>query len=115
MQRRTCTAERHFPSGAPGAAHGTTPLRFSRFASPGGAPVKQDVVLVASEDAETRQELAERLDWDDVPFHLASSAEEALEIVFGLPAGMRLLVLLDFERLPRAQVMDALRARPDLV
>jgi CheY-like chemotaxis protein len=76
--------------------------------------VKQDVVLVASEDAETRRELAERLDWDDVPFHLASSAEEALEIVFGLPGGLRLLVLLDFERLPRATVMDALRARPDL-
>ena len=76
--------------------------------------MKQDVVLVASEDAETRQELAERLDWDDVPFHLASSAEEALEVVFGLPAGMRLLLLLDFERLPRATVMDALRARRDL-
>ena len=43
-------------------------------AEPGGEPVKQDVVLVASENAETRQELAERLDWDDVPFHLASSA-----------------------------------------
>jgi len=71
-------------------------------------------VLVASEDVETREELAERLDWDDVPFHLASSAEEALEIVFALPSGIRLLVLLDFERLPRATVMDALRARPDL-
>ena len=69
---------------------------------------------MASEDAETRQELAERLDWDDVPFHLAASAEEALEVVFGLPAGVRLLVLLDFERLPRATVMDALRARRDL-
>ena len=76
--------------------------------------MKQDVVLVASEDVETREELAERLDWDDVPFHLASSAEEALEIVFALPSGIRLLVLLDFERLPRATVMDALRARPDL-
>src|SRR5215470_5964853 len=114
MQRRAAKHEGCFRSGAPGAAHGTTPLRFSRCASPGGEPVKQDVVLVASEDAETRQELAERLDWDDVPFHLASSAEEALEVVFGLPAGVRLLVLLDFERLPRAQVMDALRARPDL-
>ena len=69
---------------------------------------------MASEDAETRQELAERLDWDDVPFHLASSAEEALEIVLGLPRGKRLFVVLDFERRPRAAVMDALRARPDL-
>jgi hypothetical protein len=57
------------------------------LASLGGEPVKQDVVLVASEDAETRQELAERLDWDDVPFLLASSAEEALEVVLGLRAG----------------------------
>ncbi|HEY2436396.1 MAG TPA: hypothetical protein VGH93_04395, partial [Solirubrobacteraceae bacterium] len=65
---------------------------------------QQDVVLVASEDAETRQELADRLDWDDVPFLLASSSEEALDIVFGLPAGTRLLVLLDFERRPRAAV-----------
>lgn len=115
MQRRASRDEGHFRSGAPGAAHGTTPLRFSRFASPGGAPVKQqDVVLVASEDAETRQELADRLDWDDVPFLLASSSEEALDIVFGLPAGTRLLVLLDFERRPRAAVMDALRARRDV-
>lgn len=71
-------------------------------------------MLVASEDAETRQELAERLDWDDVPFHLASSAKEALEIVLGLPSGKRLFVVLDFERRPRAAVMDALRTRPDL-
>ena len=76
--------------------------------------MKQDGVLVASEDAETRQELAERLDWDDVPFHLASSAEEALDVVLGLPGGVRLFVVLDFERLPRAMVMDALRERPDL-
>lgn len=76
--------------------------------------MKQDVVLVASEDAETRRELAERLDWDDVPFHLASSSEEALEVVLGLPAGKRLLVVLDFDRRPRAAVMDALRTRTDL-
>src|SRR5215813_7398168 len=110
MQRRSPRDEGHFPSGAPGAAHGTTPLRFSRFASAGGEPVKQDVVLVASEDAETRQELAERLDWDDVPFHLASSAEEALHIVSRLFAGTRLFVVLDFARRPRARVMDMLRS-----
>ena len=79
-----------------------------------GWPVKQDVVLVASENAETRRELAERLDWDDVPFHLASAAHQALEIVAALPSGTRLLVLLDFERRPRARVMDAIRARADL-
>jgi hypothetical protein len=89
-------------------------FRRSRSASTGGEPVKQDVVLVASEDAETRRELAERLDWDDVPFHLADSAEEALEVVLRLPRGIRLFVVLDFERRPRAAVMDALRARPDL-
>jgi len=72
------------------------------------------VVLVASEDAETRRELAERLDWDDVPFHLAPSAHQALQIVAGLPSGTRLLMVLDFERRPRARVMDALRARADL-
>ncbi|HTS79231.1 MAG TPA: hypothetical protein VMH40_01415 [Myxococcaceae bacterium] len=76
--------------------------------------MKQDVVLVASEDVRTRQELAERLDWDDVPFHLASSATEALAILGLLPAGTRLLVVLDFERRPRARVMDALRARSGL-
>jgi hypothetical protein len=76
--------------------------------------VKQDVVLVASEDAETRRELAERLDWDDVPFHLASSAQEALETIRVLPARTRLLVVLDFARRRRARVMDALRARGDL-
>src|SRR5215831_14358812 len=114
MQRRSPMDEGHFPSGAPGAAHGTTPLRFSRFTSAGGEPVKQDVVLVASEDGETRRELAERLDWDDVPFHLASSASEALKLVAELASGTRLLVVLDFERRPRARVMDALRARGDL-
>jgi len=76
--------------------------------------VKQDVVLVASEDAETRSELAERLDWDDVPFHLASTAHEALATVGRLPADTRLFVVLDFQRRPRARVMDALRARTDL-
>jgi len=86
----------------------------SRVATNGGEPVKQDVVLVASEDVRTRQELAERLDWDDVPFHLASSATEALAILGLLPAGTRLLVVLDFERRPRARVMDALRARSGL-
>jgi len=82
--------------------------------SNGGVPVKQDVVLVASEDAETRQELAERLDWDDVPFQLASTAPEALAIVGRLPAETRVFVVLDFQRRPRARVMDALRARADL-
>jgi len=86
----------------------------SGVATNGGEPVKQDVVLVASEDVRTRQELAERLDWDDVPFHLASSATEALAILGLLPAGTRLLVVLDFERRPRARVMDALRARSGL-
>ena len=71
-------------------------------------------MLVASEDAETRQELAERLDWDDIPFHLASTASGALEILQCLPGGIRLFVVLDFERRPRARVMDALRARGDL-
>jgi hypothetical protein len=80
----------------------------------GGEPVKQDVVLVASEDAKTRQELAERLDWDDVPFHLASTAHEALEVLRLLPPGTRLFVVLDFARRPRARVMDALRTRGDL-
>jgi len=88
--------------------------RFSRLPSVGGEPVKQDVVLVASEDGETRRELAERLDWDDVPFHLASSASEAVKLVAELASGTRLLVVLDFERRPRARVMDALRARGDL-
>ena len=88
--------------------------RFSRLPSVGGEPVKQDVVLVASEDWETRRELADRLDWDDVPFHLASSASEALHLVAELPSGTRLLMVLDFERRPRARVMDALRARGDL-
>jgi len=88
--------------------------RVSRVSSDGGEPVKQDVVLVASEDAETRSELAERLDWDDVPFHLASTAHEALAIVGRLPADTRLFVVLDFQRRPRARVMDALRARTDL-
>ena len=69
---------------------------------------------MASEDAETRQELAERLDWDDVPFHLASTAHEALEILRTLGARTRLFVVLDFGRRPRARVMDALRARFDL-
>src|SRR5262250_1392609 len=114
MQRRAAKHEGCFRSGAPGAAHGTTPLRFSRFASPGGEPVKQDVVLVASEDAETRRELAERLDWDDVPFHLASSAQEAFRIVSLLSAGTRLFVVLDFARRARARVMDTLRSRTDL-
>jgi hypothetical protein len=76
--------------------------------------VKQDVVLVASEDAETRRELAERLDWDDVPFHLASSANEALQALAFLPTGTRLFVVLDFARRARARVMDALRSRADL-
>ncbi|HUM09808.1 MAG TPA: hypothetical protein VLT82_02560 [Myxococcaceae bacterium] len=76
--------------------------------------MKQDVVLVASENAETRQELAERLDWDDVPFHLASTGHEAVEILGLMRAGTRLFVVLDFERRPRARVMDALRARGDL-
>jgi hypothetical protein len=76
--------------------------------------VKQDVVLVASENAETRRELAERLDWDDVPFHLASSAYEAVQAIAVLPAGTRLFVVLDFARRPRARVMDALRARVGL-
>ena len=71
-------------------------------------------MLVASEDAETRQELAERLDWDDVPFQLASTAHEALDIVGRLPPDTRLFVVLDFQRRPRARVMDALRARSDL-
>lgn len=71
-------------------------------------------MLVASEDGKTRQELAERLDWDDVPFHLASTAHEAVEILGLLQAGTRLFVVLDFERRPRARVMDALRARGDL-
>lgn len=90
------------------------PGRFSALSSSGGEPVKQDVVLVASEDAETRQELAERLDWDDVPFRLASTAHEALAIVRHLPPETRLFVVLDFQRRPRARVMDALRARSDL-
>ena len=76
--------------------------------------MKQDVVLVASENAETRRELAERLDWDDVPFHLASSAYEAVQAIAVLPAGTRLFVVLDFARRPRARVMDALRARVGL-
>jgi hypothetical protein len=76
--------------------------------------VKQDVVLVASENAETRRELADRLDWDDVPFHLASTALEAVQALAFLPAGTRLFVVLDFSRRPRARVMDALRARGDL-
>jgi hypothetical protein len=76
--------------------------------------VKQDVVLVASEDAETRRELAERLDWDDVPFHVAPSAQAALEIVSTLHCGTRIFVVLDFARRARARVMDALRARGDL-
>jgi hypothetical protein len=76
--------------------------------------VKQDVVLVASEDAETRRELAERLDWDDVPFHLASSAHEAVHLVSRLSAGTRVFVVLDFARRPRARVMDMLRSRTDL-
>ena len=88
--------------------------RCSRFGSDGGESVKQDVVLVASENAETRQELAERLDWDDVPFHLASSAHEALAVIGRLTAGTRLFVVLDFQRRPRARVMDNLRARTDL-
>ena len=71
-------------------------------------------MLVASEDTETRSELAERLDWDDVPFYLASTAHEALAIVGRLPADTRLFVVLDFQRRPRARVMDALRARTDL-
>jgi hypothetical protein len=88
--------------------------RFSRYRSTGGEPVKQDVVLVASENAETRQELAERLDWDDVPFHLASGAFEALAVLGRLAPGTRLFVVLDFQRRSRARVMDALRARGDL-
>lgn len=71
-------------------------------------------MLVASEDAETRRELAERLDWDDVPFHLASSAPEALAVLGRLTAGTRLFVVLDFQRRARARVMDALRARTEL-
>lgn len=71
-------------------------------------------MLVASTDAETRQELAERLDWDDVPFHLASTANEAAAAIRLLPASTRLFVVLDFERRARARVMDALRARSDL-
>ena len=76
--------------------------------------MKQDVVLVASADAETRQELAERLDWDDVPFELASTPREALAIINIVPARTRLLVVLDFERRARAIVMDTLRAREDI-
>ena len=60
-------------------------------------------MLVASENAETRRELAERLDWDDVPFHLASSAHEAVQLVASLPAGTRLFVVLDFARRSRAR------------
>lgn len=88
--------------------------RFLRSASVGGEPVKQDVVLVASEDIETRRELADRLDWDDVPFQLASSPDEAVERIGLLPAATRLFVVLDFERRARARVMDALREREDL-
>jgi hypothetical protein len=76
--------------------------------------VKQDVVLVASEDAETRRELAERLDWDDIPFNLASNAHQAVETIAFLPGGTRLFVVLDFARRARARVMDALRGRADL-
>jgi len=71
-------------------------------------------VLVASENAETRRELAERLDWDDVPFHLASTAYHAVQAIAVIPAGTRLFVVLDFARRPRARVMDALRARVGL-
>lgn len=49
-----------------------------------------------------------------MPFHLASSPDQALGILGLLPAGTRLLVVLDFERRARARVMDALRARSDL-
>ena len=100
--------------GAQRAARATTRAALSVCKSHGGEPVKQDVVLVASEDAETRRELAERLDWDDVPFHLASTAPEALDALASLSAGTRLFVILDFERRSRARVMDALRARVDL-
>jgi hypothetical protein len=76
--------------------------------------VKQDVVLVASEDAGTRRELAERLDWDDVPFELAATPFEALAAIGLLPAGTRLFVVLDFECRARSRVMDALRTREDM-
>ena len=71
-------------------------------------------MLVASEDIETRRELADRLDWDDVPFQLASSPQEAAEQIALLPANARVFVVLDFERRARALVMDALREREDL-
>jgi hypothetical protein len=95
-------------------SHGTWRAAVWWFASYGGGSVKQDVVLVASADAETRRELADRLDWDDVPFELASSPRQALAILGVLPAGTRLFVVLDFERRARSLVMDALRSREDL-
>jgi hypothetical protein len=72
------------------------------------------VVLVISQDVDIRRELADRLDWDDVPFELASTPAEAQEAIEALPSGTRCVVVLDLERRPRARVMDALRARPDL-
>jgi DNA-binding NtrC family response regulator len=80
----------------------------------GGAAVKQDVVLVISEDVAVRRELADRLDWDDVPFELASTVAEAVEAIAQLPSGARCVVVLDFDRRARARVMDALRGREDL-
>ncbi|HEY1127261.1 MAG TPA: hypothetical protein VGF83_05830, partial [Actinomycetota bacterium] len=80
----------------------------------GGAAVKQDVVLVISEDVDVRRELADRLDWDDVPFELASTPAEALETIAQVPSGARCVVVLDFDRRARARVMDALRGREDL-
>jgi len=114
MPRHAKTNRRLFLCGATRAAHGTTCSAFLGLRHIGGEPVKQDVVLVASEDTRTRLELADRLDWDDVPFHLASTAHEALEILSLLPSGTRLFVVLDFARRARARVMDGLRARGDL-
>jgi hypothetical protein len=89
-----------------------TSLSLSSVRERGGEPVKQDVVLVASEDIETRRELAGAR-WDDVPFELASSPRKRRtgSLCSGRSA---VFVVLDFERRARALVMDALREREDL-
>ena len=118
MGRRSRSSDFRFRGGEVEARRGTRRDRLSVFGFSvfgfGGAAVKQDVVLVISEDVDVRRELADRLDWDDIPFELASTPAEALETIAQVPSGARCVVVLDFDRRARARVMDALRGREDL-